>query len=268
VDDLICYRVEPASVAPNIVTFRLDGARPCLWGKTVVLRDGLGGSWDINIDPSQGLSRAENGLYADQVHNGQQLSLWKADGIGGKHVLDIGNLSYLQGGTRVVFTWHQDSAACGADSPQRQYEREGPFRLRPAHSLGSCLDVAFASTAHLANIIQGDCWQPGLNQQWTLRAVGSGYFNLVASHSQKCLDVAYMDKAVGAKVIQGDCWGGLNQAWKVTPHPTAPGYVQIKALHSQKCLKVAQQVTTHMTPVVQGDCAASDLTQRWLIAPA
>ena len=62
----------------------------------------------------------------------------------------------------------------------------GYFRIVNQNS-GKCLDVASASTADGANIIQYTCGS-GTNQQWQWVATGS-YFQLKARHSGKCLDV-------------------------------------------------------------------------------
>jgi hypothetical protein len=80
-----------------------------MWRKVLVIRDGLGGQWDIAIDPSQGSFSAVNGLWADQVHNGQVFSLWKVKGFGLTFwVLDIGGLGGLRPGDRVDFRWLSD----------------------------------------------------------------------------------------------------------------------------------------------------------------
>lgn len=113
--DLLHYQVQLNAVAPNAVEFRLEGHDRCLWGKTLVMPDGEGSSWDIHMDPSQGVFDAQNGLWAHQVHNGQRLKLWKAGFLGFYYkVIEIGDLGALQPGTRVVFTWIKDSDTCGA----------------------------------------------------------------------------------------------------------------------------------------------------------
>jgi hypothetical protein len=82
-----------------------------------------------------------------------------------------------------------------------------------ARHSGMCLDVAGASTAHAADVIQGTC-SGGTNQQWTTRPVGGGYYEIVARHSGMCLDVAFASKKHAADVIQGTCSGGTNQQWR------------------------------------------------------
>jgi hypothetical protein len=111
--DYLCYEVKHGASSPAVVDFRLQGARACLWAKTLVMPDGLGSQWDIDIDPSRGVFANQNGLWAQQVQNGQHLSLWKAGFWGFKYkVLEIGDLGALAGGDKVVFTWLRDSASC------------------------------------------------------------------------------------------------------------------------------------------------------------
>jgi hypothetical protein len=128
-----------------------------------------------------------------------------------------------------------------------------------ARHSGKCLDVAWASTAHGADVIQGTC-VGGRNQQWTPRPVGGGYYELVARHSGKCLDVAWASTAHGADVIQGTCVGGSNQQWRFVP--TSSGYYQIIARHSGKCLDVAWASTAHAANVIQGTCVGGT-NQQW-----
>ena len=93
-------------------------------------------------------------------------------------------------------------------------EGPGPYYELVARHSGMCLDVAYASMAHAANVIQGTCWR-GENQKWYLRPSATpGYYEVVAKHSNMCLDVAYASMAHAANVVQGTCWGGANQLWR------------------------------------------------------
>jgi len=108
--DLISYTVQPGVTAADVVEFRLESSESRMWRKVLVMRDGLGSQWDIAIDPSQGTFSASNGLWADQVQNGQSLSLWKAKQFGlMTWVLDIGNLATIPPGSRVTFKWLRDA---------------------------------------------------------------------------------------------------------------------------------------------------------------
>ena len=113
--DLLHYEIQLNVVPSAVVEFRLQGYDRCLWGKTLVMPDGLGSSWPIRINPSRGRFEDGNGLWAQQVGNGQRLELWKAGFLGWEYpVLDIGDLGALPPGSRVVITWLEDSATCGA----------------------------------------------------------------------------------------------------------------------------------------------------------
>ncbi|WP_049570581.1 RICIN domain-containing protein [Nonomuraea sp. SBT364] len=154
------------------------------------------------------------------------------------------------------------------------------FQIIAEHS-GKCLDVAHASTAHGADVIQGTCGGPGstTNQQWRIQyAVNNdGPARFIARHSGKCLDVAHGSTAHGADVIQGTCGGagaGNNQYWtqRSVPGGAWPGTwypVRLVALHSGKCLDVAHASTAHAADVVQGTCggAGSGSNQIWRLKP-
>ncbi|WP_327595307.1 hypothetical protein [Streptomyces chartreusis] len=105
---LLSYDIQPNAIGPEAVEFKLAGQRASMWKKTLVLRDGEGGSWDITINPSGGVMEAHNGLWTHQVGNGQALSLYKAKQFGlMTWVLDISHLEHLAAGSRVTFTWLQ-----------------------------------------------------------------------------------------------------------------------------------------------------------------
>lgn len=109
--DLIRYDITPNAVANDIVDFRLVAfpSTSHMWRKVLVLRDGQGGQWDISVDPSQGTTAQSNALWADQVKNGQVLSLWKAKEFGiMTWVLDIGTLDGLPAGSRLTLEWIKD----------------------------------------------------------------------------------------------------------------------------------------------------------------
>jgi hypothetical protein len=86
------------------------------------------------------------------------------------------------------------------------------YEVRAQHS-NKCLDVAYMSQTHGADVVQGNCWG-GTNQHWRLAYVGNGFYEVRAQHSDKCLDVAWASTAHAANVIQGDCWGAPNQHWR------------------------------------------------------
>jgi hypothetical protein len=129
---------------------------------------------------------------------------------------------------------------------------------------GMCLDVAYASTADGANVVQGTCWN-GANQRWTTRPVGNGFYNIVAGHSGKCLDLVRNSSgnpstAHAANVVQRTCSGGTSQQWRFSNN--RDGFFSVIARHSGMCLDVAYRSFTHAAPVVQATCSGGD-NQQW-----
>ncbi|GIH96863.1 RICIN domain-containing protein [Planobispora siamensis] len=97
----------------------------------------------------------------------------------------------------------------------------GPVRIVARHSR-KCLDVAGASRAHAAGVIQATCGGPAATSQlWRVRyvkTVGSHHWYwIVNQNSGKCLDVAHGLINHGTRVVQGTCGGpgaGANQLWR------------------------------------------------------
>jgi hypothetical protein len=112
--DVVTWRIEHAVIDPCIAIFRLDNQVPegwppgtQAWDKAFILQDGLGGEWVVEAAAN---SVAENGLYADQLANGQSFTFRKP-GIAGIwidafYILGIEN---VRGGDRVTFTWVNDT---------------------------------------------------------------------------------------------------------------------------------------------------------------
>ena len=91
---------------PDVVVFRLNNQSPQGWAKAMVLRDGLGGQWWIE---AKGFSQAENGLYSQQLQNGQQLTFWKPKFLGQwSEIFSVGGLEKIAPGATVTFTWRND----------------------------------------------------------------------------------------------------------------------------------------------------------------
>ncbi|WP_214317850.1 RICIN domain-containing protein [Nonomuraea sediminis] len=141
------------------------------------------------------------------------------------------------------------------------------YQIIAQHS-GKCLDVAYASLKHAANVIQGACGA-GYNQQWRIvNSEASGnYVRLIARHSGKCLDVAYARLEHGANVVQATCGGpaAYNQQWRIAYKPGGGGSAWIIARHSGKCLDVANAHLEHGANVIQGICGGpgSGPNQLW-----
>src|SRR5688572_26385976 len=75
--------------------------------KVIVMPDGVGSAWEIKAQGRGG--SASNGLWADQVKNGQVLTFRKPKGFGvWWNVIEIGFLGDLDPGDRAVFIWRRD----------------------------------------------------------------------------------------------------------------------------------------------------------------
>jgi hypothetical protein len=104
--DTVQYHIDRAAGDPNVVVFRLRNECQSGWDKAFVLRDGQGGEWVVL---AHGFSQAENGLYANQVHNGQSFTFRKPGFLGVWHdVFSIGGLDPLNGGGVVTYIWIRD----------------------------------------------------------------------------------------------------------------------------------------------------------------
>lgn len=116
-----------------------------------------------------------------------------------------------------------------------------------AHS-NKNLDVAGASTADGARVIQWPA-NGGANQRWKFIPTSTaGVYNIIVSHSGKLLDVEGASTANGARVIQWPANGGRNQQWRVVP--SGSGF-RITAEHSGKLLDIEGASVQDGAPALQ-----------------
>jgi hypothetical protein len=155
----------------------------------------------------------------------------------------------------IGLTTQQPAAAAGADD--RFYELIN-------RQDGQCLAVVAASLNHAAVVNVAPCYG-GYEQQWRLRAVDAGYFQVVARHSGMCLDVAYRRADNNAGIVQASCADpalttSWNQHWKLE---RTPGYYRLRPRHTYdtKCLNKSGN------SVVLYDCMPSyDWWDQWTFA--
>ncbi len=130
-------------------------------------------------------------------------------------VVDVAGASTDVGAPLVQFLQHEQ--------PNQVFEIERPilgastpdvFVSIRAHHSGLVLDVAEASTANGAPLIQ---WerneQP--NQRFRLERVSNGLVRIVVKHSGLVFDVAGASMDPGAAIIQWEWHGGLHQLWRI-----------------------------------------------------
>ncbi|MGW2787662.1 RICIN domain-containing protein [Streptomyces populi] len=122
---------------------------------------------------------------------------------------------------------------------------------------GKCLEVAYASTADLANVDQYTC-HGGNNQKWYIQPAGGHWQNLVNVNSGKCLDVYGWSTADFATVTQYTCHGGANQKWELVEVFIGPGQpsnrMMLRNQNSGKCLEILNYSLVDFGPAVQYSC--------------
>jgi hypothetical protein len=105
--DIIKTHLDHGAVGTDNVEFVMRNHSSSGWPKGFILRDGEGSEWTEIATPGKD---AGNGLWAQQVRNGQVLTLIKAKTWGWMTpIISLGDMEKLQSGDRVTFTWTQDS---------------------------------------------------------------------------------------------------------------------------------------------------------------
>ncbi|TXS39125.1 RICIN domain-containing protein [Streptomyces sp. OR43] len=135
-----------------------------------------------------------------------------------------------------------------------------PWETLTARNSGKCADVANFDSADGTQVIQWGCGG-GVNQNFWIKKLSSGYVQIMARHSGKCLGVAGASAANGALAVQNTCDGSASQQWKVRTTDAAD-HVEFVARHSGKCLDVVNQSTADGTALEQWTCNAGD-NQKW-----
>ena len=103
----ILVSIEENAIGPDAAEFVLQSAPWISWWKQLILRDGEGNSW--TLETKNDMRDARNGLWAHQLHNGQNLDFWAGGFLGfGRHVATLSNLERLPPGSRITFRWVQD----------------------------------------------------------------------------------------------------------------------------------------------------------------
>lgn len=230
------------------------------WSPLTALGDGIGyGSQTAFVLPVQGTSTTSYLYLGDR---------W-AGAWGGP----VNDSEYVwlplafPSGTSLSMSWYPQisidtgTGAVHGTGAGTAYSTTAYTTLVARHS-GKCLDVANASTAGAATVIQYACHH-GANQDWQVRTIAGGYVHLLARHSHKCLDVAGSSTADGAVAVQNACnAGSTSQQW--TLRALGAGYYQVVARHSGRCLDVAAASTADSARILQWPCG-SGANQQWSI---
>jgi hypothetical protein len=153
-----------------------------------------------------------------------------------------------------------DAKPAGGPTASVQGPSVYTFIIVARHSV-KCLEVAGASVADGANVVQRTC-DEGLNQQWSFYYVGSDTYLMVARHSGKCLEVAGASLADGANVDQWTCdRDAANQQWRFY-YVGGNSYLAV-ARHSGKCLEVSGASMADGANVDQWTCDPDAANQQW-----
>ena len=79
---------------------------------------------------------------------------------------------------------------------------------------GKAVNVAYQSTQNGGQIIQYTN-NGGANQEWQIKPVGGGYYQLISRHSGKALDVSGANPNNGAQIVQWASNTSCSQRWKL-----------------------------------------------------
>lgn len=103
----------------------------------------------------------------------------------------------------------------GAVNEQWIAVQEGGWYTFRSVNSGLCLDLPGASLATDTALDQWTCVAGASNQQFQLRAQGTG-FALVARHSSQCVAVAGGSQAPATALVQQTCTGSKAQTWRLS----------------------------------------------------
>lgn len=124
---------------------------------------------------------------------------------------------------------------------------------------GMVLDVASASTANGANVLQWGA-TGATNQRWTLTQLSGGYYSIIGVASGRSLEVYQSGTADGTNVSIWDYSGANNQQWQFIS--VGNGYYRIVNRNSGKDLDVASQSESPGANVAQWGYWAGE-NQQW-----
>jgi hypothetical protein len=130
---------------------------------------------------------------------------------------------------------------------------------------GKCLDVTGggAGTGNGVPIEQWACAGPAAtNQAWTVKDMGNGQYEFIASNSGKCLDITNSSTVSGTPIQQMDCTGQPNQLWKLLGTGVRQFQLisaMLPAQGNQNCLTIKKdnsgnQATNDGASIVSSSC--------------
>jgi hypothetical protein len=124
---------------------------------------------------------------------------------------------------------------------------------------GKCLNVANASTANSAKVVQYTCVASATNDKWVVVPKGNDLYWIQNVGSGKCLTVQNASTANNAPLIQYTCTTGANETWYIESQYERPTMRLISA-GSGRCLDVPGNATANNVQLIQYTCQAGDGT--------
>jgi hypothetical protein len=133
---------------------------------------------------------------------------------------------------------------------------------------GKCLNVAGASTANNAKVIQYTCVASATNDKWVLVPQAGGVYWVQNVASGKCLTVQGASTTNNALLIQYACTTGDNETWRVESLLDAPT-MRLHSTLSGRCLDVPGNSTANNVQLIQYTCQPGDGTanERFTLPP-
>ena len=138
---------------------------------------------------------------------------------------------------------------------------------------GKCMNVAGASTANGAKVIQYTCVASALNDKWQVTsrgrdADGFDHFWVKNVNSGKCLTVLNASTSNNASLIQYTCTDGANETWYADSQPERPT-LRLASVGSGLCVDVPGRSTADNVNLIQYTCQAGDGTpnERFILPP-
>jgi len=127
-----------------------------------------------------------------------------------------------------------------------------------------CLDIAGASTADGAKVVQQNC-SGAASQVFSFVPDTSGTYRIVNMNSGRSLDVTDVSTANGALIQQWANSSGANQRFAMLTD-TATGTVRLQAAHSARCVDVKDWNSAPGAGIQQWDCSVN-ANQKWALIP-
>jgi hypothetical protein len=124
---------------------------------------------------------------------------------------------------------------------------------------GKCMNVAGASTANGAKVIQYTCVASALNDKWSVDSIGNDKYQIKNIGSGKCLTVLGASTSNNASLIQWACTTNGNETWYIESQYERPT-MRLISVGSGLCLDVPGRSVDNNVNLIQYTCQAGDGT--------